>query len=158
MIRQLEPTLQPCEIEALLRLAGQAQATARRREAASRCAATTKGNNEHLNVEKRRAGLQRCETFDAKRPRQLEPTARSKLFKGWRARRKQRPGAEGGPQGGPPPKAALCRRPLRRRRPRRTSFFVLFPLLYCMGSKWSAGFHRDAPYVYHYFSNIFVCC
>ena len=44
------------------------EATARRREAASRCAATTKGNNEHLNVEKRRAGLQRCKTFDAKRP------------------------------------------------------------------------------------------
>ena len=59
---------QPCEIEALLRLAGQAQATARRREAASRCAATTKGNNENLNVEKQRAGLQRCETFDMKRP------------------------------------------------------------------------------------------
>ena len=55
-------------IEGLLRLAGQAQATARRREAASRCAATTKGNNEHLNVEKQRARLQRCETFDAKRP------------------------------------------------------------------------------------------
>ncbi len=42
----------------------------------------------------------------------------------------------------PPPKAKPPSN-LRRRRP---SFLVLFPLLYCMGSKWSVEFHRDAPY------------